>query len=86
MAPVGNDTYVGSIPVNAAPPDGPPVTPDNILYFAQVEDATGFTISSKMYYKGGEMQRCSNFVPVLEHFPRDNFPVQPPPAPNCSCP
>jgi hypothetical protein len=86
LTPVGNNLFVGSIPLNAAPPDGPPVTSDNILYFAQVEDAAGYTLSSKMYYKGSEMAPCSDFVPVLEHFPRDDFPVQPPPAPNCSCP
>jgi hypothetical protein len=86
MIPIGENVFGGSIPIGAAPPSGPPITPDNILYFAQVEDAAGFTVSSKMYYQGGEMRPCSGFVPVLEPFPRDSFPVQPPPTPNCACP
>jgi cephalosporin-C deacetylase-like acetyl esterase len=86
LSPITADVYTGSIPIGAVPPSGPPLTPDNILYFVQVTDTTGFTVSSKMYYKGSEMAPCSDFVPVLEHFPRDNFPVPATPGGNCGCP
>jgi hypothetical protein len=31
------------------------------------------------------MDFCGDFVPEIEHFPRDSFPVPPPPSPNCAC-
>jgi hypothetical protein len=65
--------------------DGPPLSPDNILYFAQVQDE-GFIVTSKMYYGAGELTRCSSFVPLFDHFPRDNFEVPAAPALNCGCP
>jgi dienelactone hydrolase len=80
----GNE-YVGRIGVGSQPPSGPPTSPENILYFASVQDSSGFTISSKMYYKTAEMDFCSDFVPKIERWPKDNLPVQPPPAPNCTC-
>lgn len=85
LSPQGNE-YVGSVAMSASPPCGPAVTPENILYYATVKDAANYTITSKMYYKASEMDFCSDFVPLIEHFPRDTFPVQPPPAPNCTCP
>ena len=86
LSPIDNNTFAGSIPIGALPPSGPPVTPDNVLYFAQVQDSAGYTISSKMYYKSGQLDFCGDFLPVIEHFPGDNFPVQAPPAVNCACP
>ena len=77
--------YVGRLHVGTAPPSGAPARPDNILYFATVKDEANFTITSKMYYKAGELAFCDDFVPRIEHFPGDNFPVQPPPAHNCGC-
>jgi len=71
--------------MGTSPPSGPPMTTENVLYFAQVEDGTGYTISSKMYRKSSQLDFCEDFVPVIEHFPRDNLPVQPPPAVNCAC-
>ncbi|MGH7254685.1 MAG: alpha/beta hydrolase family protein [Nitrospirales bacterium] len=78
--------YVGRLPIGAAPPSGPPARPDNIFYFATVRDEANFTITSKMYYKAGELAFCDDFVPLIEHFPGDDFSVQPPPSPNRSCP
>lgn len=66
-----------------APPGsqaGPPATPDNILYYASVKDFADYTITSKMYYKLDEMDFGMGFVPEIEHFPRDNLPVQPSPV------
>jgi hypothetical protein len=85
LNPAGPNLFTASIPIGARPSNGPPVSPDNILYFAQAQD-DGFTVSSKMYYGTGEMDRCSSFVPVLDHFPRDSFPVPPQPAARCGCP
>ena len=76
---------VGSLPIGTAPPSGPPAGPDTILYFAEVEDQANFTVTSKLYYRAGELRFCGGFVPLLEHFHGDSFPVPPPPAPNCSC-
>ncbi len=86
LFPVGSDTFEGSLPIGVSPPSGPPVSPENILYFVQVQDTGGYTISSKMYYQLGQMEFCSGFIPVLEHFPRDSFPIQLPPPVNCTCP
>jgi hypothetical protein len=58
------------------------MTPENILYFATGRGG-GATISSKLYRGSTEMQFCSGFVPRIEHFPDDDFPV--PPAPSCTC-
>jgi dienelactone hydrolase len=77
--------YVGRLPIGTLPPSGPAAGPENLLYFAVVKDQADFTISSKMYYKAGEMRFCDDFVPLIEHFPGDHFPVQPAPALNCAC-
>lgn len=77
--------YVGRIAIDTLPPSGPPATPSNILYFARVTDGSAFTVTSKMYRKFDEMRFCDDFVPLIEHFHRDTFPVPPPPSPNCSC-
>jgi hypothetical protein len=86
LSPLSSNTFIGSIPVGAVLPSGPAITPDNILYFAQVEDSAGYTVSSRMNYKTGPLEFCSGFAPVLDHFPFDGFTVQPPPAANCTCP
>jgi PhoPQ-activated pathogenicity-related protein len=78
--------YVGRLPIGTAPPSGPPARPDNILYFATVMDQANFTLTSKLYYKAGELAFCGDFLPRIEHFHGDDFPVPPPPSPNCSCP
>ena len=81
----GSD-YAGRLPIGAAPPNGPPARPDNILYFAEARDLANFAVTSKMYYRAGELSFCGDFVPLIEHFPGDHLPVPPPPMPNCSCP
>jgi len=58
---------------------GPPLTPSNVLSFASVTDLAGATVSSKMHYGAGEMTFGSGFVPMIEHWPGDDFPVPPPP-------
>jgi len=73
-------TYHGSVRLGARPACGPEATPENVLYYASVTDAAAYTISSKIYYGPQEMAFGSGFVPVIEHFPRDSFPVPPPPV------
>ena len=51
-----------------------------------VRDSEGHTISSKMFYRGQEMDFCTGFVARIEHLPGDSLPVPPPPSPNCTCP
>jgi cephalosporin-C deacetylase-like acetyl esterase len=80
LAPQG-DEYHGTLPIGTVPRCGPPATPENVLYYASVLDDVGYTVSSKMHYQLAEMAFGSDFVPRLEHFPRDEFPVPPPPAP-----
>jgi cephalosporin-C deacetylase-like acetyl esterase len=70
-----------AVPIGTLPPCGPPVTPQNVLYYATVQDDAGYSISSKLYYQGGEMPFGTDFVPLIEHFPRDDFDVPPPPLP-----
>ena len=82
MAPLyrlGNDFY-SFVPVGQPMPCGPPLTPDNVLYFASVTDWAAYTVSSKMYYRSSEMTFGSGFVPKIEHWPGDEFPVPPPPV------
>jgi len=71
--------YVGSIPIGTLPPAGPPVTPDNIIYLASVKDGANFTVTSKLYYRTRVMA-FGQFVPIIEHYPGDMFPV---PSPSC---
>jgi dienelactone hydrolase len=80
LAPEDNE-YRGALPIGTVPPCGPPATPDNILYYASVQDTAGYTVSSKMHYQFAEMAFGTDFVPRLAHFPRDEFPVPPPPTP-----
>jgi cephalosporin-C deacetylase-like acetyl esterase len=72
-------SYIGSIPIGETPACGPPVTAGNVISFASVSDLAGFTVSSRLYRGGAEMSFSPDFAPVIEHFPRDTFPV--PPAP-----
>ena len=71
--------YVGSIPIGTLPPSGPPVTPDNIIYLASVKDGANYTVTSKLYYRSGAMGFGQGFLPIIEHYPDDTFPVPPPP-------
>ncbi len=80
LAPQG-DEYRGALPIGTAPPCGQPATPGNILYYASVQDGADSTVSSKLYYQFAEMDFGTGFMPRLEHFPRDEFPVPPPPHP-----
>jgi len=72
----------------AAPPGSVPLRRVD-LYFATQLDSTVTPacdfISSKMYYQLQPMEFCTGFVPRISHFPGDDFPVQPPPAPDCGC-
>ena len=70
--------------VGRTPACGPPLTPDNIVYFANVTDTSGYTVSSRIHYRGSEMQFGSDFTPASEHWIGDDFPVPPPPA--CTMP
>ena len=72
--------YFGSIPIGAAPSCGAAATADNLIYYASVSDWEGYTVSSRVYRGGAPMAFSPAFQPVLEHFPRDSFPVPPAPA------
>jgi len=72
--------YVGSIPIGTLPPAGPPVTPNNIIYLASVKDGANYTVTSKLYYRTRVMAFGQRFVPIIEHYPGDMFPV---PSPSC---
>jgi cephalosporin-C deacetylase-like acetyl esterase len=78
---IGADFY-GFVPIGQAMPCGPPLTPANVVYFTSATDAAGYTVSSKLHYRSGEMAWGQGFVPRIEHWDRDDFPV--PPAPVCS--
>ena len=80
---LGSD-YYGFVPVGRAMACGPALMPDNALYFATVGDTTGYSVSSKIYYRSGEMTWGTGFTPVIEHWDRDAFPVQP--SPMCPVP
>jgi cephalosporin-C deacetylase-like acetyl esterase len=72
-------SYIGFVPIGQMPACGPALTPTNVLYFASVTDASGYTVSSKFYYRRSEMTFDSGFTPTIEHWDRDDFPVPPPP-------
>jgi hypothetical protein len=78
MIPFG-DAYLGWVTLGSAAGCGPPVTADNLIYFASVSDHAGYTVTSKFYRGGREMTFSSAFTPIIEHFPRDEFPVPAPP-------
>jgi cephalosporin-C deacetylase-like acetyl esterase len=69
--------YVGSIPIGTLPPAGPPVTPNNIIYLASAKDGANYTVTSKLYYRSRVMAFRQGFVPIIEHYPGDMFPVPP---------
>jgi len=71
--------YVGTIPIGTLPPAGPPVTPDNIIYVASVKDGANYTVTSRLYYRSGVMAFGQGFLPIIEHYDGDTFPVPPPP-------
>jgi cephalosporin-C deacetylase-like acetyl esterase len=75
----GSD-FTASLPIGQPMPCGPPLTPENAVYFASANDAAGFTVSSKMYYQSGEMTFQSGFTPTIAHWPWDALPVPSPPA------
>jgi cephalosporin-C deacetylase-like acetyl esterase len=63
--------YLAFVPLGAIPSCGPAVSADNILYYVSARDSEAYTISSKMHYKGREMDSCTGFTPIIEHFPGD---------------
>lgn len=71
--------YFGFVPVGYTPACGPPMTADNVLYFASITDGSAYTVSSKLYYRDGELTFGSGFAPAIEHWGRDDFPIAPPP-------
>jgi cephalosporin-C deacetylase-like acetyl esterase len=79
LYPVGNDAY-GFVPVGQPLLCGPPLTPANVIYFASSTDALGATVSSKLSYRFGEMAFGQGFVPRIEHWRGDDFPVPAPPV------
>src|SRR5205823_109766 len=56
-----------TVTIGAAPPTRAPALPDNILYFAEARDLANFAVTSKMYYRAGELSFCGDFVPLIEH-------------------
>ena len=60
--------YVGSIPIGTLPPAGPPVTPNNIIYFASAKDGANYTVTSKLYYRSRVMAFGQGFLPIIEHY------------------
>jgi hypothetical protein len=80
LTPKG-DEYRGAVTIGTVLLCGPPATPENILYYMSVQDVADYTVSSKIYYRFAEMAFGTDFVPRFEHFPRDDIPVPPPPAP-----
>jgi dienelactone hydrolase len=80
------DVFLGLLPPGSTPPCGPAATPANVLYYALISDAGLNVFSSTAMYGTSQMEFCSDLVPAIEHFPRDDFPVQPPPAASCFCP
>lgn len=73
--------YVGTIAIGTLPPAGPPVTPNNIIYFASLRDGANYAFTSRLYYRSRMMAFGQGFLPIIEHYPGDMFPV--PPAPSC---
>ena len=71
--------YIGTIPIGKLPPAGPPVNPNNILYLASVRDGANYTVTSKLYYRSGEMAFGQGFLPIIEHYYADTLAVPPPP-------
>ena len=51
---LGSEFY-GVVPIGQPMPCGPPLTPDNALYFASVTDLLGAVASSKMQYRSAEL-------------------------------
>ena len=72
--------YVGTIPIGTLPPAGPPVTPNNIIYLASVQDEANYTVTSRLYYRTRVMAFGQGFLPIIEHYPGDTLPVPPPPS------
>ena len=73
--------YRRTLPIGTVPPRGPPATLENILYYTSVQDVADYSVSSKIHYQLEEMAFGTDFVPCFEHFPMDDFPVPPSPAP-----
>jgi hypothetical protein len=71
--------YEGRVPI------GNGVMPGNVLYFATLRDWAGFAVSSRMYYRDSVLAFCDDFLPTIEHYPGDDFPVPLAPLPNCAC-
>jgi hypothetical protein len=72
--------YVGSLTIGGFSPSGPAITADNIVFLASVKDGSNYTVTSRLYYRGGPMAFGQGFVPVIEHWYRDTLPVPPPPV------
>ncbi len=82
MIRLGGD-YFAFVQIGARPACGPAASVDNILYYVNVRDTEGFTVSSKMYYKAAEMDFFSGVTPRIQHYLGDGFAV-PPPPPTCT--
>jgi hypothetical protein len=75
----GNDFY-GFVRAGKNMPCGPPLTPDNVLYFASITDLSGYTVSSRIYRGDERMTFGTGFSPTIEHWHDDDLPVPPPPT------
>jgi alpha-beta hydrolase superfamily lysophospholipase len=77
----GRGDWRGSLPLGFTPACGPAVSAENLLYYPQATDAAGYTVSSPVQFRGQDMSFGTDFLPTIEHFPRDDFPVPPAPGP-----
>ncbi len=73
------NAWYGSVRIGRDMLCGPPLTPDNVLYFASVTDVAGYTLSSRVYHRSGPLAFGSGFAPKIEHWRGDDLPVPPPP-------
>jgi len=44
-----------------------------------VKNEANYTVTSKLYYRWGVMAFGQGFLPTIEHYHGDTFPVPPPP-------
>ena len=47
---------------------------------ASVKDGANNTVTSKLYYRSRVMAFGQGFLPIIEHYHGDTFPIPPPPS------
>lgn len=78
--------FYGTVRVGQVVRCGPPLSPENILYFASITDRAGYTFSSMIYRGTAPMKFSSGCAPTLEHWRGDDFPVPLPPICSAAAP